>query len=132
MSETTREFLSQVEPSLPAGRREDAVATVRAVFRALMSDPGRVELREFRTLLPEDLETLWKPAFYACLREQDGQAEGTNGAGLTARVRSEMPDLSPDEARELTRAVLNGLRPHLTVEQQTRLDGFLPETPQQG
>lgn len=127
MSEITRQFLSQVEPSLPAGRREDAVSTVRAVFRALMSEPGRAELEEFRTLLPEDLETLWKPAFYTCLRKQDAGEGGTNGAGLTARVRSEMPDLSPEEAREVARAVVDGLRPHLTVEQETRLEAFLPD-----
>lgn len=120
------EFLDRIESASPTGDRDRTLEAVRGVFYAMMQGGDEAGCREVAALLPEDLETLWKPALFTCLREQRSPDGPPADGDFVARVRRRVPDLEPEEIERLTRAVVDGLAPHLSEEERARLLGTAP------
>lgn len=121
------DFLDRVQDHSSFGDRDRTLQAVRAVFCGLMHGNGEASCREVAGLLPGELETIWKPSLFTCLREHRS-GNGTPGpADFTAVVRRRMPELDSDEVAEVTRAVLLGLEPYLSAEDRERLERRLPE-----
>lgn len=131
MGNTTTEFLDLVQDTASLQDRQQTVEGVRALFRALMEGQPDADAREIAALLPEDLETLWKPAFYRQLRG-NGPGAGPGGTSFPEQVRRHAPDLSDEQVDRLCRAVGAGLHQHLDAEQRTALEAYLPAALRRG
>jgi len=68
--DATRQFLDRLERDAAVADREAALEGARAVFHALLESGESGDPDDVAALLPEELETLWKPAYYSCLRER--------------------------------------------------------------
>lgn len=126
MSRSTTEFLDRVQDAASIPDRQEAVRGVRAVFRALMSRHGDQRVRELAALLPEELETLWKPAFYASLREPTLGSGSDGGRAMGREVAGEVPGLDEGDGERLARAVVVALEPFLTADRRAELKPYLP------
>lgn len=125
-----RKFLDQVQLQTAVNDRQRALVGVRAVFYGLMASPSRADLRRLVALFPEELETLWKPAFYTCLRDRR-ERNGGSSPGFLEQVRTEMFPKASDgddlDPRRMSRAVLGALRSRLSDLDRSVLDEFVPE-----
>lgn len=128
------EFLDRVQKASDLRDHDRALEAVRGVYYALFVGTGDEGAREAAGHLPEDLETLWKPALFARLREDAFTGgPGGDGAGppdreaFVARVRRHAPALEEDAVERVTRAVLRELRPHLSADGRSALAPGLPD-----
>lgn len=126
MSRSTTEFLDRVQDTASVPDRREAVQGVRTVFRTLMSRHGDQQVRELAALLPEELETLWKPAFYASLREETPGSGSDGGRPIGREVAGEVHGLDEDDGERLARAVVAALEPFLTADRRAELKPYLP------
>lgn len=127
MSENAaRQFLDQVQRETAVEDRQQALVGVRAVFYGLMAEPSRAELRRLAALFPEELETLWKPAFYTCLRDRRERDE-RSGRRFLEHVREQIDPTDGLDARRMSRAVLGSLRARLPEHDRSTLDDFVPD-----
>lgn len=127
MSENAaRQFLDQVQRKTAVGDRQQALVGVRAVFYGLMAVPSRADLRRLAALFPEELETLWKPAFYTCLRDRRERDE-RSGKRFLEHVREQVGPTDDVDARRMSRAVLGALRARLPELDRSTLDDFVPD-----
>ncbi|MFW6010561.1 MAG: DUF2267 domain-containing protein [Gemmatimonadota bacterium] len=131
MSENAaRQFLDQVQRETAVEDRQQALVGVRAVFYGLMAEPSRADLRRLAALFPEELETLWKPAFYTRLRDRR-EREGPSEEEFLERVRGRVRDGTSSEvdldARRMSRVVLGALRSRLPEPDRATLDDFVPD-----
>lgn len=124
-----RQFLDQVQRETAVEDRQQALVGVRAVFYGLMAEPSRAELRRLAALFPEELETLWKPAFYTCLRDRRARDE-RSGKRFLEHVREQVDPTDVLDARRMSRAVLGALRGRLPEPDRSTLDDFVPDDPQ--
>lgn len=125
-----RQFLDQVQRETAVEDRQRALVGVRAVFYGLMAGPSRADLRRLVALFPEELETLWKPAFYTCLRDRRERTGGPSGSFLERvrrRARPETGDVDDLDPLRMSRAVLDALRSGVSDLDRRTLDGFVPE-----
>lgn len=120
------EFLERIQSASPAEDPDRTLEAVRAVFYAMMQGTDEHGCREVAALLPEELETIWKPALFTCLRDHRSADGPPPDADFVERVRRHVPDLEPEEVERLTRAVLDGLVPRLSPEARERLLGEAP------
>lgn len=126
MSENAaRQFLDQVQRETAVEDRQQALLGVRAVFYGLMAGPSRADLRRLAALLPEELETLWKPAFYTCLRDRRERDERSVKRFLE-HVREQVGPTDDLDARRMSRVVLEALRARLPELDRSTLDDFVP------
>lgn len=122
----TSEFLDQVRHGTGAiGDRGRALDIARAVFFALLWSNAR-SCREVADLLPEELETVWKPALFTCLRRDPGPTDAPDDDFL-AHVQEHVPDLEAPAARAAVASVLRALQDHLEPPEQEALAELLPE-----
>lgn len=121
-----RQFLDQVQRETAVEDRQQALVGVRAVFYGLMAEPSRADLRRLAALFPEELETLWKPAFYTCLRDRREQDE-RSGKRFLEHVREQVGPTDGLDARRMSRAVLEALRGGLPEPDRSTLDDFVPD-----
>lgn len=126
------EFLERVQATSAVGGHDRTLAAVRGVFYALLrrADDGRT--RELADHLPEELEALWKPALFACLRESDPDGRGAEDPSFVERVRRRAPELDEEGVEEVARAVLRELRPRLAPDARSELAGALPDRMEDG
>lgn len=121
------DFLDEVQRHATFRDRDHTLEAVRAVFCGLMYGNGEAHCREVAELLPGELETVWKPSLFTCLRDHRSP-NGTEPAGdFTTVVRRRMPDLDEDEVDALSRAVLRSLEPYLSPGDRNRLERLVPE-----
>lgn len=120
-----REFLDHVQRETAVEDRQRALVGVRAVFYGLMASPSRSDLRRLVALFPEELETLWKPAFYTCLRDRRDR-NGASGKSFLDLVRRHSRPADELEADRMSRAVLEALRARLPDLDRRTLDEFVP------
>lgn len=121
------EFLERIQSASPVEDPDRTLEAVRAVFYAMMQGTDEHGCREVAALLPEELETIWKPALFTCLRDHRSSDGPPREADFVERVRRHVPDLEPEEVERLTRAVLDGLVPRLSEEAREKLLGKAPE-----
>lgn len=122
----TSEFLDQVRHGTGAiGDRGRALDIARGVFFALLRTPGSSS-REVAELLPDQLETVWKPALFTCLR-REGEPVDARADDFVSHVREQVPDLEEPEARAAVASVLTALKDHLGPPEQAELAGLLPD-----
>lgn len=127
MSENAaRQFLDQVQRETAVEDRQQALIGVRAVFYGLMAGPSRADLRRLAALFPEELETLWKPAFYTCLRDRRERDE-RSGKRFLEHVRERVGPTDDLDARRMSRTVLGALRARLPELDRSTLDDFVPD-----
>lgn len=122
----TTEFLDQVQSRSFVGERDRAVAGSRAVFYALFVGRSDEETRRLAELLPEDLESLWKPPSFELLREESSGRSPETEEEFFETVLDRLDRLSLDGARRLARAVLVSLREHLTPATWSEVAELLP------
>lgn len=115
------EFLERIQSASPAEDPDRTLEAVRGIFYAMMQGTEETGCREVAGLLPEELETLWKPALFTCLREHRSSEGPPSDASFAERVRRHAPDLEDEEIERLTRAVLDALAPRLSAEDRDRL-----------
>ncbi len=115
------EFLERIQSASPAEDPDRTLEAVRGIFYAMMQGTEEAGCQEVADLLPEELETLWKPALFTCLREHRSGDGPPADADFVDRVRRRVPEMEPDEIGRLTRAVLDGLAPRLSEEDRDRL-----------
>lgn len=115
------EFLERIQHASPADDPDRTLQAVRGIFYAMMQGAEEDGCREVAGLLPEELETLWKPALFTCLREHRSSDGPPADASFVERVHRRVPDMEPEEIERLTRAVLDGLAPRLPEEDRDRL-----------
>lgn len=121
------DFLDQVQRHATFRDRDHTLEAVRAVFCGLMYGNGEAHCREVAELLPGELETVWKPSLFTCLREHRS-ANGTEGPpDFTGVVQRRMPRLDEDEVDALSRAVLRSLEPYLSRRERARLTRLVPD-----
>lgn len=126
------EFLESVQATSSLGDPDLTLDAVRGVFYALLLGAGNRHVREASDHLPEELETLWKPALFACLREEgDPAAEGGTGdapgpEAFANRVRRQAPELDGEGVEKVTRAVLQELRSRISARARSELARGLP------
>lgn len=127
------EFLERVQRASGLRDPDRTLEAVRGVFYALLLGAGNGQVRDAAEGLPEELETLWKPALFACLR-QDGEARAPAGSSgrdaredFVDRVRRQAPDLDGEDVEEVARAVLRELRPRLSPDARSRLIAAVPD-----
>jgi uncharacterized protein (DUF2267 family) len=127
MDEPTSAFLEEIRRShaLPAGC--DDLDAARAVFYALLRAETEEGCRSLATHFPEELETLWKPALYRCLRETRGEERPDPPATFTEGVRARMPEIGEGEAHAVAEAVLDALVSRMGAPERTSLAHALPE-----
>jgi len=121
------DFLDAVRRDSHFDDRDRTLEAVRAVFCGLMFGNGETHCREVAELLPGELETVWKPALFTCLREHrsaNGTPAPSDFAGV---VRRRMPELDDEQVDAVSRAVLRSLSPYLAPEDRTRLERLVPE-----
>lgn len=121
------DFLDRVQSHSSLGDRNLTLEAVRAVFCGLMYGNGESHCREVAELLPGELETIWKPSLFTCLREHRTGNGTPRESDFTAVVQRRMPDLEAGDVAEVTRAVLLGLEPYLSPEDRRGLERRLPE-----
>lgn len=127
MSENAaRQFLDQVQRETAVEDRQQALVGVRGVFYGLMAEPSRADLRRLAALFPDELETLWKPAFYTCLRDRRERDERSRER-LLEHVREQVAPTDGLDARRMSRAVLGALRTRLPEADRGTLDDFVPD-----
>lgn len=130
------EFLDRVQASASLESHAQALDAVRgvfyALFRGLGNGHGREETRNASDHLPEELETLWKPALFACLGEdraggRKASSGEAGGGAFVDRVRRQAPDLDGDGVERVARAVLGELRPLVPADGRAALARGLPD-----
>lgn len=127
MSENAaRQFLDQVQRETAVEDRQQALVGVRAVFYGLMAEPSRSDLRRLAALFPEELETLWKPAFYTCLRDRR-ERDGRSDRRFLEHVREQLGTADDLDPRRMSRAVLGALRVRLPELDRSTLGDFVPD-----
>lgn len=127
MSENAaRQFLDQVQRETAVEDRQQALVGVRGVFYGLMAEPSRADLRRLAALFPDELETLWKPAFYTCLRDRRERDERSRER-LLEHVREQVAPTDGLDARRMSQAVLGALRARLPEADRGTLDDFVPD-----
>lgn len=124
-------FLDRVEETAPLHDRDRLADGVRAVFYALFGAVEDDELEGVAKLLPSELETLWKPAYFQLLRDAGAPAPPPALAAGEADdpvevVRQRAAPLSREEAETLTAAVLGALRDELNGSEWDRFARSLP------
>lgn len=119
------EFLEEVQRHATFSDRDHTLEAVRAVFCGLMYGNGEAHCREVAELLPGELETVWKPSLFNCLRDHR-DPNGERSADFVGVVRRRMPDLNDDEVDALTLAVLRSLEPYLSPRDRDRLEELVP------
>lgn len=123
--EETSEFLDRIRHGTGAiGDRGRALDIARGVFFALLRSHAS-SCREVAELLPPELETIWKPALFTCLR-REGEP-GSASDDFLSHVRERVPDLKDPEARAAVASVLRALKGHLGPSEQAELAGLLPD-----
>lgn len=115
------EFLDRIQSASPAGDHDRTLEAVRGIFYAMMQCGDEEGCREVAALLPEELETLWKPALFTCLREHRSPEGPPDDVDFVERARRGIPGMEPGEIERMTRAVIDGLAPHLSEEERERL-----------
>lgn len=121
------DFLDRIHSATTAEDPDRTLEAVRGVFYALMQADEEGGCRTVASLLPEELETLWKPALFTCLRDHRSEEGPPTYRSFVEAVRRRAPELEPDEVGRLTRAVLDGLAPYLSKEDRDRLLRATPE-----
>lgn len=123
------EFLERVQKSSALGDHDRTLDAVRGVFFALFLGVADGQERAAAEHLPDELEILWKPALFACLREEDeaGAGERPDAEAFVARVRRHAPALEGERVEPVARAVLRELRPRLSADGRSRLAAGLPD-----
>lgn len=114
------EFLERIQSASPTEDPDRTLEAVRGIFYAMMQGTEETGCREVADLLPEELETIWKPALFTCLREHRSPDGPPADASFVDRVRRHAPDMEAEEIERLTRAVLEGLAPRLSEEDRDR------------
>lgn len=127
MDEPTSEFLDDIRRShtLPPG--SEALDAARAVFYALLRADSEDGCRRIAGFFPEELETLWKPAFYRCLREQRRDEGPSMPRDVEGRMRVHSPELGEGDPTGLARAVLEALASRLEDGERRDLAETLPD-----
>lgn len=115
------EFLERIQSASPAEDPDRTLQAVRGIFYAMMQGVEEDGCREVAGLLPEELETLWKPALFTCLREHRSDEGPPADATFADRVRRHAPEMETEEVERLTRAVLDALAPRLSADARERL-----------
>lgn len=124
--DATSEFLDRVRHGTGAvGDRGRALDIARGVFFALLWSHAD-SCREVAELLPDELETVWKPALFTCLR-REGEPAGARNVDFLSQVQRQVPDLEEPEARAAVASVLRALKEHLRPPDQTELAELLPD-----
>ena len=125
------EFLDRVQASSTLRNHDRALEAVRGVFYAVILGAGDGEPRDVAEHLPEELETLWKPALFACLREgvegDDEAPRPPDRSAFVARVRRQAPELDGERVDRVARAVLRELRPHVSADGRSELAPGVPD-----
>lgn len=122
----TSEFLDEIRHGTGAiGDRGRALVIARAVFFALLRSHAD-SCRDVAGLLPGELETIWKPALFNCLRSE-GDPGAPRAETFLAFVQEQVGDLEEPEARAAVASVLRALKRHLGTPEQTELAGLLPD-----
>lgn len=122
----TSDFLDEIRHGTGAiGDRGRALDIARGVFFALLHSHADA-CRDVAELLPDELETVWKPALFTCLRREDDPTAGETGDFLT-HVQGQVPDLREPEARAAVASVLRALKEHLDPPEQAELAELLPD-----
>lgn len=122
------EFLDEVRRACALEDRSRALETARGVFGVLLRAGGEGSCRSVAAHLPEELETVWKPAFFTCLREDASLPDGGREGAFVRQLREEVPALDADDADRAVRSVLRALRHRMDTEGQAELARSLPET----
>jgi len=127
MDEPTSAFLEEIRRSrsLPAGC--DDLDAARAVFYALLRAETEQGCRSLAAHFPEELETLWKPALYRCLRETRGEDAPDPPATFKDGVRAGMPEIGDGDARAVAEAVIDALVSRMSAPERNSLADALPE-----
>lgn len=127
MHDESSRFLDRIQEDAGIHERGRALSGVRAVFYALFSSLQKERGGGLAETLPPELESLWKPAYFQCLRD------GLNGAPAEAsveealrRVQRLTPTVDSDEASRLLGAVIRRLRDDLGPETWGRVEDRLP------
>ena len=124
MDETT-DFLDQVRHGTgEIGDQGRALEIARAVFFALLWTHAD-SCREVAELLPEELETVWKPALFTCLRHErsNGRADPEE---FLVHVQERVPGMEDAAARAAVSSVLRALKDHLEPPERAELADLLP------
>ena len=121
------DFLDEVQRHSSLEDRDRTLDAVRAVFCGLMYGNGESHCREVAELLPGELETVWKPSLFTCLREHRKRNGDAPPADFTGVVRRRMPELDEDQVDVVTRAVLRSLSAYLGPEERRRLESLVPQ-----
>lgn len=121
------DFLDRIQTASDLEDPDRTLEAVRGVFYALMQADDEGGCRTTAALMPEELETLWKPALFTCLREHRSEDGAPAGQSFVEAVRRRAPEVEPAEVERLTRAVLDGLAPYLSEEDRDRLLRISPE-----
>lgn len=123
----TSDFLDQIRHGTGAiGDRGRALDIARGVFFALLHSHADA-CRDVAELLPDELETVWKPALFTCLRREDDPTPEGEADDFVSHVQEQVPDLEEPEARAAVASVLRALTEHLEPPEQAELAELLPD-----
>lgn len=128
MHDQSSRFLDRVQEESGIRERGRALSGVRAVYYAVFRSLGQDGAGPLAESLPPELESLWKPAYFQCLRDdrdRDGP-ERPDVEEALRRVQRLTPTVNGDEAGLLLRAVLRILREELEDERWAELSRNLP------
>lgn len=128
MDDQSSRFLDRVQEESGIRERGRALSGVRAVFYALFRPLGNDRAGGLAETLPPELESLWKPAYFQCLRDGlngGGDEEGVHVA--LRRVQRLTPTVTGDEAGELLDAVIGVLRTELDGDDWGEISSRLPD-----
>lgn len=120
------EFLDRVQKASDFRDHDRTLEAIRGVFYALLLGAADGDARAAASHLPDDLETLWKPALFACLREGEAPGSPLDGEAFADRVRRRVPGLEGERVERVARAVLGELRELVPADGRFELAGGLP------
>lgn len=127
MHDQSSRFLDRVQEESGIRERGRALSGVRAVFYALFRPLGVDGAGDLAESLPRELESLWKPAYFQCLRDGSGdEPVGSDVQEALRRVQRLTPTVNGDEADLLLDAVVETLHEELEEERWDQLSRHLP------
>lgn len=108
--------------------RGRALSGTRAAFYALFRPLGPEGARNLAESLPAGLESLWKPPYFQCLRDdEEEEGELPDVEATLHRVQRLTPTVNGDEAGVLLETVVRALREELEPDRWDELSRHLPE-----
>lgn len=129
MHDQSSRFLDRVQQQAGIRERGRALSGTRAAFYALFRPLGPEGAGDLAESLPAGLESLWKPAYFQCLRNGD-DGDGGEPPDLEAtlqRVQRLTPTVNGDEAGVLLETVVRALREELEPGRWDELSRHLPD-----